>query len=72
MYEAAQRALINNTAKHSRNDASGTKKRVINDRQYRRKRLCRRCFRYTCIRPSLLDRRRNDSPRIAEIAFRGL
>jgi len=72
MYEGAQRALINNTAMHAHNDASGTRKRDINDRQYRRKRLCRSCFRNSRIRLLLLDRHRNDSSRTDESALRGL
>jgi hypothetical protein len=72
MYEGAQRAVINNTAMHSHNDASGTRKRDINDCQYRRKCLRRRCFRCLRIRRLLLDRPHNDSSKAGESALHGL
>jgi hypothetical protein len=72
MYEGAQRAVVNNTAMHSRDDASGIRKRDVNDRQYQRKRLCRRHFRYLHIQRLLLDRRHNDSSTAAGSAPHGL
>jgi hypothetical protein len=72
MYEGAQRAAINNTAKHSRNDASGTRKHHIDDCQYRRKCLCHRCFRYVRIQRMLLDRHCGDSSKVAESVRHGL
>jgi hypothetical protein len=72
MYEGAQRAVINNTATHSRNDANGMRKRDINDHQYRRKGLCRRHFHYMHLQRLLLDRRHDDSSKGAGSARRGL
>jgi len=72
MYEGAQRTVINNTAMRSHNDASGMRKRDIDDHQYRRKCLCCRHFHYSHIRRLLLDRRHNDSSKAAGIAPHGL
>jgi hypothetical protein len=72
MYEGAQRAVINNTAMHSRNDAKGMRKRDINDHQYRRKCLCRRHFHYLHIQRLLLDRHHGDSSKAAGSAPHGL
>jgi len=72
MYEGAQRAFTSNTEMHRHNDASGARKRNVNDCQYQRKGLYRRCFRYLHIQRLLLDPRHDDSLKATESALRGL
>jgi hypothetical protein len=72
MSRHVQRALIGNTATHPRDDANYVRKADTADCQYRKKRLCRRCFRSSHIERSQLARCRCDSSMAAESALRGL
>jgi len=70
--QRARRALIDNTAMYSRNDADSARKRDVGDCQYRRKCLCRSRFRYSRLASSTRNRCPRDSSMSAENALRGL